>query len=136
MLCTLLLSSLHQCFIIIEYLRLLAASHLQARKRERARQGGEGMEGEAVLGGGRSWPHETCGTFLADTCGMVIIICSLEHYFADCVDNSKGTLEHSMVDLSGSLQAKRIEGGRSVRSFFLLSSVVVGSLARSLAGAD
>ena len=93
------------------------------------------MEGEAVLGGGRSWPHETCGTFLADTCGMVIIICSLEHYFADCVDNSKGTLEHSMVDLPGSLQAKRIEGGRSVHSFVLPSFVrsrLVRSLARSL----
>ena len=35
----------------------------------------------------------------------------------------KGTLEHSMIDLPGSLQAKRIEGGRSVRSFVLLSSV-------------
>ena len=33
-----------QCFIIIEYLRLLAASHLQAGKRDRARQGGEGRE--------------------------------------------------------------------------------------------
>ena len=73
-----------------------------------------------------------CGTFLAYTCGMAIIICSLnEHYFADCVDNSKGTLEHSMVDLPGSLQSKRIEGGRSVHSF-VLPSFVRSSVPRSL----
>ena len=66
----------------------LGSQPLAASEEKRAHQGGEGMEGEAVLGGGRSWPHETCGTFLADTCGVAIIICSLnEHYFSDCVDN-------------------------------------------------
>ena len=43
----------------------------------------------------------------------------------------KGTLEHSMIDLPGSLQAKRIEGGRSVRSF-VLPSFVPSSVPRSL----